>query len=339
MIPLLRLLPPVLLMAGLASGCGRGGTEPPAANGDPWAALRDAYTDAASPAERADLAERFLADHPDHERAASALAMAVYPLKDELRDLPRARALAEGVLAHATDPEERFEVRMMLWEVSLEEGAPGDLREVAGELTPTRALAYGELWELVDAAARAEQWALVEEWSRSALDLATPDAWRAENPDSKLTEEQVSARATGRRAFALAHLAWAAFNLGRTEEAEATFAEAEAITPRNFVGVAQTPVDRFRGRAALRQGDLDRAESLLATDAVMGGDTKALADLRQIWAGRNGSEEGFEAYLWSTRQRLARPVADFVLSDYEGAAFDLASTRGKVVMLAFWFPT
>ena len=54
---------------------------------------------------------------------------------------------------------------------------------------------------------------------------------------------------------------------------------------------------------------------------------------------RNGSDEGYEEYLWSTRERFARPAADFSLVDYEGNTLELSSTRGKVVMLAFWFPT
>ena len=329
----------VALLLGFASACARGGADPANGTEDPWAALRDAYTEAATPAERADLAERFLADHPDHDRALTALAMAVYPLKDEVRDLARARSLAEATLARTTDPEARFEVRMMLWEVSLEEGAPADLQQVAGELTGTRALAYGELSQLVDAAVRAEQWTLTDEWSRAALRLATVDAFKAENPDTTLTEEQIGERADRRRAFALAHLGWAAFNLGQVDEAEKAFTEAEGVTGRNFAGVASTPLDRFRGQAALRQGDLDRAETLLAPDAVMGGDEEALAGLRQVFAGRNGSEEGFDEYLWSTRQRLARTVTDFALSDYQGATFNFAATRGKVVLLAFWFPT
>lgn len=329
----------MLLLAGFASACAPGGSDPAAAKGDPWGALRDAYTDASTPAERAELAERFLSDHPGHDRRVTALAMAVYPLKDDIRDLARARSLAEATLARTTDPEDRFAVRMMLWEVSLEEGAPADLRDVAAELTGTRALEYGEVSELVDAAVRSEQWDLADEWSRTALGLATVDAYRAENPDTTLGEEQVAERADRRRAFALAHLGWAAFNLGRTEEAETAFAEADGVTRRNFVGVASTPLDRFRGQAALRLGNLDRAEELLATDAVMGGDDEALAGLRRIWVERNGSEEGLEDHLRSTRQRLARPVADFALTDYQGATFDLASTRGKVVVLAFWFPT
>ena len=76
--------------------------------------------------------------------------------------------------------------------------APADLQQIAGELTGTRALAYGELSELVDAAVRAEQWTLTDEWSRAALGLATVDAFKAENPDTTLTEEQIGERANRR---------------------------------------------------------------------------------------------------------------------------------------------
>ena len=114
---------------------------------------------------------------------------------------------------------------------------------------------------------------------------------------------------------------------------------ARGITTANFVGVPHTPLNLYAGEAALRQGDLSRAEELLAPDAVMAGDDTALAALRRTYVQRTGSESGFDEYLWATRLKLARPAADFTLPSYGGEAVTLASRQGKVLLLAFWFPT
>ena len=54
----------------------------------------------------------------------------------------------------------------------------------------------------------------------------------------------------------------------------------------------------------------------------------------------NGDEEGFDEFLWATRNELATTVGDFALLDYEGNEISMADvSTGKVTLLAFWFPT
>jgi hypothetical protein len=51
-------------------------------------------------------------------------------------------------------------------------------------------------------------------------------------------------------------------------------------------------------------------------------------------------QEGVDEQLSQTRQRLARTIDDFTLADYDGRQHSAADLRrGKVLMLAFWFPT
>ena len=54
---------------------------------------------------------------------------------------------------------------------------------------------------------------------------------------------------------------------------------------------------------------------------------------------KNGDDEGFDEFLWATRNELATDVDDFELLDYEGNPFRLSDVGDKVVLLAFWFPT
>ena len=100
-----------------------------------------------------------------------------------------------------------------------------------------------------------------------------------------------------------------------------------------------TPLLRYWGLALLKTGDFDQALEKLAPEAVMGGDEEALHGLKEAYVARSGGEQGFEEYVWRTREELAPRIADFTLPDYEGTPLALSSLQGKVILLAFWFPT
>jgi hypothetical protein len=109
----------------------------------------------------------------------------------------------------------------------------------------------------------------------------------------------------------------------------------------SYLGVPNTPLYSFWGRAALAEGDFDRAVELLGAETLFG-QNGARADvyLREAYAAKNGGDEGFEEFLWATRNDLAKTVDDFTLLDYNGNEVRLADTSaGKVTLLAFWFPT
>ena len=72
----------------------------------------------------------------------------------------------------------------------------------------------------------------------------------------------------------------------------------------------------------------------------MGSDHDAMDALREAYAAKKGDEDGFDEWMWSQREALAKPVDGFSLADYEGATHDFSTlSDGKVTLLAFWFPT
>jgi len=113
---------------------------------------------------------------------------------------------------------------------------------------------------------------------------------------------------------------------------------AETSTPTNYVGVPETPINRYWGETELALGRPQHAAELVAADAVMGRDEGARKTLRAAYEALNGGLDGFDAFLWTTRQRLARQIDDVTLDDYSGEPVSLASTSGSVVLLAFWNP-
>jgi hypothetical protein len=108
----------------------------------------------------------------------------------------------------------------------------------------------------------------------------------------------------------------------------------------DYLGVADTPIDLYRGKAMLAVGEAEKAMELLAPDAIMGSDEDAEAALREAFVAVKGSDDGFDEWAWSERKRLAKNVDDFTLADYEGTMHDFSAlSDGKVTLLAFWFPT
>ena len=65
-----------------------------------------------------------------------------------------------------------------------------------------------------------------------------------------------------------------------------------------------------------------------------------MASLEEAYVAVNGSSDGLDEWLWTERQRLARTIDDFTLTDYDGVSHDFSAlSDGKVTLLAFWFPT
>jgi len=182
---------------------------------------------------------------------------------------------------------------------------------------------------------------VADEDSLAALEIATPDAYQADYPDREFSDQDLAERVQRRQATALAYDGWATYNKGDTELAFERFAAANDIGSVSYLGVPNTPLYTFWGRAALAEGDFDSAIEMLGAEAAFGNDgSGAEVYLREAYAAKNSDEDAFDEFLWATRSELATTVNDFKLLDYEGNEISMADvSTGKVTLLAFWFPT
>ena len=322
----------------IAAGCQRQAAAP-ADEQAAYKAAKEAYLGAESAEDKAKIGEGYLSAFPGGKHAASLADVVIEYRGRELGEPEQAFATVSAALAKASDPGVRFEIAMVLRPLASEVGQPLDLKNVVDSLAATRPLTFGENLDVAEAAVKDASWELAGERSQLALGQATPEAYRADHPGRELTEEQLAARAGKRQQLALAYSGWAAFNLGRRDEATALFERAEEHATFNYLGACTTPLRRFRGEAALARQQWERAAELLEPPALVGADHVAMADLRKAYVGRTGSDEGFDAYLAEVRGRLARKVDDFTLADYEGADHALSGGAHTVTLLAFWFPT
>lgn len=331
----------LVILLGLMGACSKDASEDAV---DPveqaWTEFRAAVGELETTEEKLPLIQAFMREHPDTDHAGMLAGAVAYYQGDEMEDPEGAYALLGETLEKNTDPESRYQIGMAMFPLAMETGETMDLGAVAEELAATRDLRFGEMIEVADTAVAHDQWEVGVTYAEAAMGKATAEAFLADYPDDDYTAEEAAAKADRRKAMSLADLGWAQWNLGQTDEAMVTFEEAAPLKSVNYVGAADTPIDYYRGRAMLASGDADTAIELLAPGAIMGSDKDAMAVLREAYAAKNGNHDGFDEWMWSQREGLAKAVDGFTLADYEGNTQDFAAlSDGKVTLLAFWFPT
>ena len=329
----------LVALVGLAGGCAQQdeGTDPAETAYD---ALRTAWGEAETAEAKLALAEDYLAEFPDTDHSGSMAGAVAYYRGYELQDPEGAWNVLSAALDHIEDPEQRFEVSMEALSLAQSVEVPLDLAEVANALGSVRPLTFDEHDQVAETAIDLEEWMVADEHSAAASLMATPEQYRKDYPDREFTDEEVATRAQRRRASSLANNAWAVFNLGDAELAMERFAEADAVRSVTYLDVPDSPLFRYWGRAALQTGDVDRAIELLGAETIFGEEPKAAEPyLKEAYAAKYGSEEGFQEFLWTTRNVHAKTADDFELLDYEGNSHRLSDANGKVTLLAFWFPT
>ncbi len=329
----------LMVLVGLTGACAKQEKADPAE--EAWSDLVERWNGLETAEQKTALAEEYLAQYPDTEHSGSMASVIVYYRGHEMNDPQGARDMVAATLEQIQDPEQRFEVSMELLSLADSVEVALDLAQVVNQLAAQRPLTYSEHQQVFRTATDHEEWMIAAEHAGAANELATPEAYRADYPDREFTDEDVAERVQRRRAEALAFEGWAVYNLGDTELAFARFAAADEIGSVSYLGVPNTPLYAFWGRAALSDGDLELAIKLLGAEVAFGNDgSNNETYLREAYVAKNGDEEGFDEFLWATRNELATAADDFTLLDYQGNEVSLGeASAGKVTLLAFWFPT
>jgi tetratricopeptide (TPR) repeat protein len=329
----------LIVLVGIAGGCAKQGEVSDPAE-EAFDALKAAWSDVETAEAKVALAEDFLARYPDTKHSGSMAGAIVYYRGHEMEDPQGAWNVVSVALDKIQDPEQRFEVSMEALDLADSVDVPLDIAEVADALGAVRPLTYSEHEQVAEAAIELENWMVADEHSLAAMEMATPEQYRSDYPDRDFTDEEIATRVQYRLASSLTNDGWAVFNLGDPELAMTRFAEAEAAGSVTYLGVPNTPLYLYWGRAALSEGDPDRAIELLGMETVFGENgSTAEPYLREAYVAKNGSDDGFDEFLWSTRKGLAKNADDFELLDYDGNPRSLSEANGKVTLLAFWFPT
>jgi len=330
----------LIVLTGLAGACAqqKEATDPVEAA---YSRVNAAVSEADTSEETAELVEGFLAEFPDSQHSGWAATMIVHYRADTMKDPEGAYKALSAALGRIESPKARFDVSMQMLTLSESVEVPLEVGAVANALSAARPLTFAEHEQVAVNATASEQWTLVQEHASAAFELATPETFSAEYGQWGLSDYELAMWLQHFKAFYLAHEGWGAYNQGDTEVAFTRFSESDAIGSESYLGVPTTPLYTFWGRAALAEGDVDRAFELLGAQTLFGEDGSATEPfLREAYVAEKGNDEAFDEFLWSTRNKLAAPVDDFELADYDGNPVSLSKVGdGKVVLLSFWFPT
>jgi len=301
--------------------------------------LWDVLNNIEAPEERVPMIEDFIIEYPDTSESVNALKDVVYYRTEKMGDLTGAISSARNTLGQTNDPELRFEIGLLLHDLTYQAGEASDLAAVASELAGHRTLGFVEHLDVVEAAEKTAGWEVMFDHASAMEAFANEEAFRAAYPDDDFTDEQVTFSANRRRSWVLAYKGGALTHLGRMDEADEVFRQVEAI-PANtdFLGIPETPLDIYRGQAAQLLNRPEEAAAFFVHDALMGRDPRALEGMEEAYVALNGGPEGFGDYLLAMREEIARELPDVQLADYSGVRQELASTLGKVVVISFWNP-
>lgn len=326
----------LILTAILVGACG---SQPQTPVDDAFTQFRHDIGNLEQAADKTALCEDFLERYPDSEYTADLAGAVAYYRGEAMEDPQGAVSFFDQLLPKINDPETRFAVEFARFPLALETGGEANLEAIADRLREHRSLTFSENLDLARLAAEFDLWDLAERSSRDAAALASPEAFRAEHPDTDLDDDEIALKARDRTVMAAAERGRALAHLDRGAEALEVFEKAAPLSRSNYLGVPKSPLFTYWGRTELDSGDAERALELLGPNAVLGDDDLALDAFREAYLAVNGDDGGFDEFLWNTRKRLARVVDDFELPDYEGTPHRISDLRGKVVFLSFWFPT
>jgi tetratricopeptide (TPR) repeat protein len=264
--------------------------------------------------EKIQLWLEFLDRHPGEEGTAGVVEYLTHMqyLSDE-KDPAAAIAFVKEHMAMAKD-----------------EKAKADFDDVFFEL-------MGEIG--IEDGAKADDWTMVLAFGEERLNALTPEKVRAEAEDEELTDEQVAERIRDRKGEALYRIGKANVQLGEVEKGLAAYKDASAFVPLSAAGFSYSDFYKAWARTLLDTGDHKAAMNTIAADAVTAGDEDALAIFKEAYLADGGSESRFDGYVEKLRLEVAKPVPSFAAYDYDGKKLEYGNLKGKVTLLAFWFPT
>lgn len=301
--------------------------------------LRNAYSEAESAAEKLILVQNYLAKYPDTEYTPRVLGAANYLLREEMDDHAGAVAYTKEILAQVEDPETLGAVRLAL--VGLYDSPPyaKQLKAIAIEMTEAGQQSFSDYLSLIRSATGTEDWGLIQELCQTAQPLANAKTFQADFPDQDFTEGDIQKAGQNRKGILGTYNGWALAHSGHTDEALRTFAESEGLVRFTYLGVPENDLYLYWGQTLLENQDYDAALMGLSKAAIWGYSEDAMVAARQAYAAKNGSENGFDEYLWKVRQAHAKTIDNFTLPNYQDQKQSLSDLKGKVTLVTFWFPT
>ena len=302
--------------------------------------MRKDMSQAQTRKEKLEICRNFVKANPKGSQTSYAVQMGIYQFGSTDEFIDEALDFVGSVLPYVKNTENMIKVQRMQADLFGRAKRPTDLKNLAAEMEKSDSLGFMERMSLMRSGIACETWNLVIRNADIALKEATPEDVTKENPDSPYwTEANIQKSLALRHTFSLSAKGWALANLGKPKEGIAAFKAADEWKHTTYLGIPKGKLNIYWARALLKMGDHDGAIEKLAPGAVFKKDGESMKLMQQAYASKTGSSEGFDDFLWNLRLKIAKPIDDFTLLDYDGNEVTMSKLKGKVILLNFWYPT
>jgi hypothetical protein len=296
------------------------------------------YTEAPDDKAKLELCKEALAKYPESDYTMMLLDLAKMH-SSELDQLDDYIVLAEDIQSRVEDSRLKSRIDRLLLETYGEAKHLDKLNRTADKLIGAEEKDFNLYYDLIRAFTDAEQWEPVLSYAAKGEQFATPEAYKKDYPDREMTPDELESRGKNRKGLLLTYSGWAKANTGRPVDALKDFEKAEPLVHSTYMGYSYGKLDYFWGLTLTQSGLLDDALQRLSSLAIFGEDEDAGGALKKAFIKKNGDESNYDEFIQQQRRKYSRQIDDFSLAGYDGSLLQLSSLKGKVIVLAFWFPT
>lgn len=299
------------------------------------AKLEAAKTDS----EKLDICKLTLAELPESQHTMDALS-AVKQHCAALGKPDEYASTAESTLARVKDPKLAREIRLELLDFySGNKNYSARLSTLAVELTAGDKVGYNRCIAVAEALCKSELWSEVPPVIERARPFCDMEMVRKDYASRNMSQPELEDRRDYRLGGLFMYGGWAKVNTGQVDAGLCDLAQAGKLVSRNYLGLCPNDLDLFWGRALIRAGKSAEALKLLSAAAIYGDEAAYGPLVKEAYSAVYGDVKNLSRYIADLRAASAKKMVDFTLSDYQNKPFTFSSTKGKVVLLAFWFPT
>lgn len=337
-----------LLAAFFAIQCGSGEAEVnESADAEPsynaaadFEETMDLYNKATSDEEKHQLWFDFLERNPGGNYTEGTIAYLVDSYYMDKNDDPEgALDFIRASLTDIDDEALRAECKLLMFGVYGQSKDAEGLQELAAEYEAAGDLSLDTHKAIINAASSAGAWQVVRDHGTMMMEKSTLERIKAEYADNNYSDEEAGKRVRAIKMTALENVGRSSTELGELDHALATFTQGEEYASYSYSGVQYHSLNLYWAEALLQAEDYKACMEKIAADAIIGGDDDAFEIFKQAYLADGGQQSALDDYVESVRHDIARTMPQFSAYDYDGNKVDYDSLKGKVTLLAFWFPT
>jgi hypothetical protein len=300
----------------------------------------EAYESAENEREKVQIVEEFLERDTENKFKFRVLNVVTRDMVNRLEDPNAAFDFAEKHLTGLTKTRDVNRANSMLLRLVGQAGDIQKLNEIIVRLGND--LNIEQELDIAGAARNAEAWDLTYQHASNADSMITPESVRAflaeedgEEPEDYMAKGMYQYY----KAEALFLKGLSQVENGDLDEGLATYKAAHDVSKKNFLGIKYGELNEKWAEALAEKEDWQGVMDILALDALLVDDEKALETYKKAYLAAGGEESELEGHLARKMDEITKEVPDFQAYGYDGSKVSYTDLKSDVTLLAFWFPT